>query len=810
MGMFRDVVTLSTLAAAAITVAGGLAGYSATRRVRQAERRERAARLAVEQLEAVDKQHPPDQFAHPGLSDHPAGPPEPPDALVTSCIAGDSVLFAGTGLSAALGQPTWREALLGVLHRCEENHPEPLWKRLIGEVQDEQYDLVADLLVEKLGSATFYAYLREVLEPTRDSGRSSERLLRDPLRSRSSERLLDPLRKIPFSGAIANVWDDVVEGLFAHREPAVLGPGSSEFAEVLRQDRFFVLNAYGTLADDSLLVTADAFEEYLSDHLGYARFLGSIFGTRTVLFVGAGVSGIEHMLRGTGVRGADGGRRHYALVPWSTEAALHLDRLLHRYNVELLLYPPQPGHPAVGEFLRKLAAKVHQRRRDAETKRKAKAAPLTALRLANVGPFDELELDFAEDWTVLLADNGCGKSTILRSIALALCGDDERAVRAGGRLLKANAEHGSIQVRFGADIFETRLVREATQVRVLPRQITPVQTGEWLVLGFPAIRGVSLRGPGRGSGVIRRGPEVDDVLPLVASEVDSRLDDLTQWLLSTIYSSAATGSRRGKLGAPATVDRFFRVMSRLGSDIDLRFGGIDDEALEVLVVTPDGRVPLHSVSQGMNSILTWTGSLISRLEEVEQESDQRGGRAGLIMIDEIDAHLHPSWQRQIIDAAHAEFPNVQFLVTTHSPLVVGSMAEGKLWRLFRDEENRVLGEEFGANFRGWRADQILTSPVFDTDVRDPGTERLFEDYESLAALEEPSGDQLKRLREAAAALEVRLPNPEQTEDARRARSLIEMAAAAEIAGMADKERERVLGELKRQVQEAIVGSKPQP
>lgn len=789
--MSRDIWLYGAFGLLLMSLVGALLGIRSARRIERAERREHEARLAVEQLQQVEE-------VEALWPDQPAGPPELPTSLVTSCVAGDSVLFAGTGVSAAIGQPTWREALLSVLHLCEEKRPDPLWSRLIREVRDEQYDLVADLLVERLGSATFYAYLREVLQLGRP---------------KRSERLLSPLRRMPFAGAIANVWDDLVEDLFTQRDPTVLGPGSSaDFAEVLRQDRFFVLNAYGTLANDSLLVTADAFEEYLSDHPAYARFLGSIFATRTVLFVGAGVSGIEHMLRGTGVRGSGGGRRHYALVPWSTEAELHRERLLQRYNVELLLYPAEPGHPAVGDFLRQLAAEVRRQRRESEIKRKRHGVPLAGLQLVNIGPFDELELEFTEDWNVLLADNGCGKSTILRSIALAVCGDDERAVRVGGRLLNANAGAGTIRVRFGSDTFETRLVREPTRVRVMPQQITPVQTGEWLVLGFPAIRGISVRGPGPGAAAIGHGPEVDDVLPLVAGEVDSRLDDLTQWLLNTIYSSsrAGTGWRRGRDAAPATVKRFFRVMGRLGADANLGFGGIDEETLEVLVTTSDGSIPLQSASQGMSSILTWTGSLISRLEEIERAGERPDGHAGLIMVDEIDAHLHPSWQRQIIDAARSEFPDVQFLVTTHSPLVVGSMAEGRLWRFFRDETQRVRSEEFGADFRGWRADQILTSPIFDTAVRDPGTERLFADYENLAGLDSPSTKQLEKLHEAAAALEVRLPNPEQTEEARKASELIEEAAAAKIEEMPEAERERVLRELKRQVQEAIAGSRPRP
>lgn len=303
------------------------------RALAQARRQTEDARFAMEHLQS-------DGHAYSTYGEGPMSTPDVPMALITSCAGGDSVLFAGTGLSAAVGQPTWREALLGVLYVSEERHPDPLWNRLMQEVGDEQYDLVADLLVDKLGSATFYSYLREVL---------------GQYETWQPEAVLAPLGNTPFTGVIANVWDDLATDLFSQHNPKVLGPGSAtDFAEVLRKGQFFVLNAYGTLADDSLLVTTDAFEEFLADHASYARFLGSIFVTRTVFFVGAGVSGIEDLLRTTPVRGG-GSRRHYALVPWSTEAELHRDRLLRRHNVELLLYPPEPGHPAVAEFLEKLS-----------------------------------------------------------------------------------------------------------------------------------------------------------------------------------------------------------------------------------------------------------------------------------------------------------------------------------------------------------------------------------------------------------------------------------------------------------------------
>ena len=166
-------------------------------------------------------------------------------------------------------------------------------------------------------------------------------------------------------------------------------------------------------------------------------------------------------------------------------------------------------------------------------------APLTAVRLRNVGPFAELHLTFTAGWNALVADNGCGKSTVLRAIAMALCGNDDRAVRTAARLLKSGQTSGSIELRFGADKFVTGLIREGTRVRVESELVTPVQTGEWLVLGFPPLRGISTRRPQTPTGQRPLGPGVEDLLPLVTGDIDERLDDLKQWIINRTFAEVA-------------------------------------------------------------------------------------------------------------------------------------------------------------------------------------------------------------------------------------------------------------------------------
>ena len=631
-------------------------------------------------------------------------PPLPPGPLVDACVRGECVLFAGMGLAASVGRPTWREALFEVLSQCQRKYPaDDLWNSLAAEVRDGKYDVAVELLITRLGRGALLEMLRDVLA---EAGQRA-----DPSRTYRA------LRSVRFAGVINGAWDTLADELFADRSPVVLVPKSAEeFGETMLRRDFFVLMPYGFLSDADRILTTDELREELGKRSEYARFLRSCYATRTMLFVGSSVAGIEDFLRGAGLYGAEG-REHYALVPHSADAELHGDRLQGRFNVKLITYEAGPGHPQVLEFIEELG-RLYRKGQQAGQLKRREPAPLTTVRLRNIGPFSELDWNLKPGWNVLVADNGCGKSTVLRAIAMALCGNDDRATRTAGRLLKVGKAEGAIELRFGADKFVTRLVREGARVRIESELVTPVQTGEWLVLGFPPLRGVSTRRPEAPTGQRPLGPGVEDLLPLVTGDVDERLDDLKQWIVNRTFAEV-TRRRRNAGAINDSVARFFRIATALMPEVGywMEFSGIDNDTLEVMVRTPDGELPLQFLSQGMNSVIGWTGTLIARLEDVEAAGVPAGGIQGIVLVDEIDSHLHPKWQRKIVKAIRDEFAGVQVIATTHSPLLLGSIPDAGLLHLQR-ENGVIVADQFDHDYRGLGADQILASGPFDTSPRD--------------------------------------------------------------------------------------------
>jgi len=184
--------------------------------------------------------------------------------------------------------------------------------------------------------------------------------------------------------------------------------------------------------------------------------------------------------------------------------------------------------------------------------------------------------------------------------------------------------------------------------------------------------------------------------------------------------------------------------------------GLLDEGVQLTDIQPDGvyfktpfkaKVPIADLSDGYRTVLALTLDLLrhlafcfdfdSALKEVDGHSIVDA--EGVVLIDEIDSHLHPSWQRTIAPWLHSRFPNLQFIVATHSPLIPTCIApgEGMVVRLNRRRQSggEVVEPETALGQLGLSADQNLTGPNFGLDsTRDVLTEELLRELNRLRRL----------------------------------------------------------------------------
>ncbi|HEV7668539.1 MAG TPA: AAA family ATPase [Thermoanaerobaculia bacterium] len=197
-------------------------------------------------------------------------------------------------------------------------------------------------------------------------------------------------------------------------------------------------------------------------------------------------------------------------------------------------------------------------------------------------------------------------------------------------------------------------------------------------------------------------------------------------------------------------------------------------AIEVL--TPYGWVSLSDLSLGYRTMIAWTVDFASRLFELYPDSPNPLAEPAVVLVDEVDLHLHPKWQRQLRSHLTERFPRTQFVVTAHSPLVVQASENENLVVLRREGDHVVIDNDV-ETVRGWRIDQVLTSDLFGLETaRPPEYDGVISRRNELLTRGGPLRGQDERDLESLEARIVSLPAGENAED-QRAMDVIRRAAA---------------------------------
>jgi predicted ATP-binding protein involved in virulence len=127
-------------------------------------------------------------------------------------------------------------------------------------------------------------------------------------------------------------------------------------------------------------------------------------------------------------------------------------------------------------------------------------------------------------------------------------------------------------------------------------------------------------------------------------------------------------------------------------------------------------VEFKHLSAGHKSIVLMIGDMIMRLSEAQPEIKNPSDFTGIVLIDEIEAHLHPKWQKEFPHILSTTFPKVQFIVTTHSAISLLGMPENTVFfRVQRSEEKGTYIERIDIDVKNLLPNAIYTSPLFDME-----------------------------------------------------------------------------------------------
>lgn len=211
-------------------------------------------------------------------------------------------------------------------------------------------------------------------------------------------------------------------------------------------------------------------------------------------------------------------------------------------------------------------------------------------------------------------------------------------------------------------------------------------------------------------------------------------------------------------------------------------------------------VYIGQLSTGTQGLWWWICRLALKL--VYANSRRPFQRPDLLLIDEIENHLHPTWQRRVIPALRKHFPQLQIFATTHSPFVVAGLKRGQVHRLYREEgvikTDQLTEEEKEYKIVGWTVEEILRKFMDVTYPTDEATATAAATLRWLRDRYPSDGSAALWVRGCIAQLE---DNPERTRDEEAAlRWLTRKQEDAALDSInAIEWRERVLGGLRSQV-----------
>jgi energy-coupling factor transporter ATP-binding protein EcfA2 len=335
--------------------------------------------------------------------------------------------------------------------------------------------------------------------------------------------------------------------------------------------------------------------------------------------------------------------------------------------------------------------------------------------IRNIRSLREYDIKFGPaefaGWHVLLGDNGSGKSTMIRSIALALAGPSEAAaLRQNWRdWLRKDEEKGSVELWIDHDPKYDKVTGRGRPVAdwCIPAGLKLVRSSESDLVTLHELEDTEhdpkryIWGEGSGwfsasYGPFRRftGGSKDyeklyysnpRLAPhLTAFGEDVALTEAVSWL-KLLHVRHLEKKPEGKL--LEDLKQFINEGELLPHGTKLIDVSSDG------VVFRDGLgadVQVEQLSDGYRSVLSMTFELIRQMvqnyghdlvaRQIRKEKMEID-LPGVVLIDEIDAHLHPTWQLRIGECMLRYFPKVQFIVTTHSPLICHAAEKGSVWRL---------------------------------------------------------------------------------------------------------------------------------
>lgn len=392
-----------------------------------------------------------------------------------------------------------------------------------------------------------------------------------------------------------------------------------------------------------------------------------------------------------------------------------------------------------------------------------KAKYIQSLHATNIGKFNILNVDFNPRFNFIVGANGCGKTTLLKTIAVIFNPEEASTFRYGKESeIWIDCVISSTVNRIGLDKGWVEQGNDYRKARLLWYKEPPLSTGihksfsvsniEDMGIGFvPAFYGAYRRiSYHTVDGMKRENSPVENRRFYKQKAIDciegGFLPDVKQWMVNRYYMYGKEWAANYKENWLWLIDNL-KIISPFYDQFSFKEIRQDLEP----IFTLNGKdCYLEELSAGFQAVLSLIFGIINWIEAVnEQDNILIKDATGTVIIDELDAHLHPEWQLIIRDAFEKLFPQLQFIVTTHSPHLIASAKQGEIIKI-PINENVVNVKATSQVYSGWSTEEILEDVMEVKGLENKALALIFKD--AMNAIESKDINELKNIIEKLKAI----------------------------------------------------------
>lgn len=333
---------------------------------------------------------------------------------------------------------------------------------------------------------------------------------------------------------------------------------------------------------------------------------------------------------------------------------------------------------------------------------------INTISIKGIGGITELELSFNDRMNLICGPNGIGKTTVLECVAHLFTIHQSRILRRnvgsgkGECRASVTVNDQPTNVAIGVNDFDPEKESAMSGLRSYSKYLLSLKVTR--TFDYQPLNAV--------------GKDIDknDIQISVEAKTGININEVKNWFVNRYLYSAHPGALTDN--QISNLDLAKKCFSILQDGFS--FSKVKASSNEIMVNTPSGEIYYEYLSSGFKSCLSIIFGIIKDIEfRIKDPEIKAIDFDGVVLIDELELHLHPEWQSKIATLLLEVFPHAQFIASTHSPHVIQNAQPNEIIALGLENgsvvQRSLIGSKYG--FQGWTVEEVLTDVMGMSDTR---------------------------------------------------------------------------------------------